>query len=201
MGQRTSQPAAAAQILLQDALNASEVIGRWDYDVPNDRVCGDALVALVFNIDPVQAEVGVPLRAFLDGIHPDDRERAARTIAQSAEDGLCCTLEYRVCSADGVTRWILDRGRIAHDRSGRPTHGSGILIDITQTKQEAASPHTSCFDPRRPLERAAEYGLAVRAAIHELPHSVLHQMGDMLLLEIGRRLSDIADVRRRGEAN
>nr|USU32450.1 PAS domain-containing protein [Methylobacterium sp. OTU13CASTA1] len=198
--QRNQRSIAITERLLQDAIDASEVIGRWEYDVPNDRVYGDALVALVFNLDPVRAEAGAPLSAYLDGIHPDDRERAARTIAQSAADGLSCTLEYRVRSADGVTRWILDRGRISQDHAGRPTKGSGILIDITQTKQDAALGGHSA-DTRGPLERAAEHGLAVRAAIHELPHSVLHSMSDMLLLEIGRRLSVIADIRRQGGVN
>lgn len=202
MGECEPRAAAVAQVLLQEALDASETIGRWEYDVPKDRVYADALVALVFNLDPMRAEAGAPLSAFLAGIHPDDRERAARTIAQSAEDGLSCTLEYRVCSADGVTRWILDRGRIAHDRAGRPTRGSGILVDIIQTKHEAgAGSQPSSFDPKDPLERAAEHGLAVRAAIHELPHSVLHQMSDMLLWEIGRQLSDITNVRRQGGMN
>lgn len=196
MGQRISYVDAPAQILLQEALDASEVIGRWDYDVPNDRAYTDALVALVFNLDPIAAETEAPLKAFLAGIHPDDRERASPTIAQSVEDGLSCTLEYRVRSADGVTRWVLDRGRFAHDREGRPTRGTGILIDITQMKQEAVLPV-----PTAPLERAAEHYLAAREAIHELPHSVLHQMSDMLLLEIGRRLADITAVKRQDKAN
>lgn len=201
MGQLRSQAAATAQILLQDALDSSDVIGRWEYDVPNDRVYASALVALVFDISPAQAEEGAPLSAFLDGIHPEDRARAARTIAQSAEDGLSCTLEYRVCSADGVTRWIMDRGRIAHDRAGRPTHGSGILVDITQTKLEAVDLRTSPSDSRPPLERAAEHCLAAREAIYELPRSVLHSMSTMLLLEIGQRLSDVLDVRRQDGTN
>lgn len=205
--QRTSYEDAAMQILLQDALDASDVIGRWEYDVPNDRAYADALVARVFNLDPIAAKSGAPLKAFLAGIHPNDRERAAQTIARSAEDGLVCTLEYRVRSADGVTRRVLDRGRFAHDRAGRPTRGSGILVDITQTKPDTVSGlsasdlRTSDLRPsnlRGSLERAAEHGLVVRAAIHELPPSVLHQMSDMLLLEIGRRLAQITDVRHQG---
>lgn len=202
MGQRVSPAAAAAQVLLQDAIDASDVIGRWEYDVPNDRVYADTLAALVFNLDPMVAEMGAPLSAFLEGIHREDRERAARTIAQSAEDGLSCVLEYRVCSADGVIRWILDRGRIDHDRAGRPTRGNGILIDITQMKRdEAACIHTATSVSNTPLERAAEHCLAVRQAIYELPPSVLHQMSDMLLLEIGRRLSGIAALERPGVTN
>jgi hypothetical protein len=187
---------APAQILLQDALDASEIIGRWEYDVRSDRAYTDALVALVFNLDPIAAEAGAPLKAFLAAIHPDDRERASQTIAQSVATGLSCTLEYRVCSADGVTRWVLDRGRFTHDREGRPTRGTGILIDITHMKQE---PPTSA--PTAPLERAAEHCLAVREAVYETPHSLLHQMTDMLLLEIGRQLSRSDGSERRGKAN
>lgn len=200
MGQRASQAAAATRILLQDALDASEVIGRWEYDVPNDRVYADTLAALVFNLDPRVAETGAPLSAFLEGIHPEDRERAARTIAQSAEDGLSCVLEYRVRSADGAIRWILDRGRIDHDSAGRPTRGHGILIDITQMKHDAGV-SVPIADANSPLERAAEHCLAARKAIDQLPPSVLHRMSDMLLLEIGRRLAAIAALERPGVTN
>ncbi len=196
VGQRTSYVDAPAQILLQEALDASEFIGRWEYDVPSDRAYTDALVALVFNLDPIEAEAGAPLKAFLAAIHPDDRERASRTIAQSVATGHSCTLEYRVRSADGVTRWILDRGRFPHDREGRPTRGTGILIDITHMKQEPTPPALTA-----PLERAAEHCLAVRKAVYELPNSVLHQMSDMLLLEIGRELSRNVEDELRGEAS
>lgn len=201
MGRREPCAAAAAEILLQDAIDASEVIGRWEYDVPNDRVYADALVALVFNLNPELAKAGAPLSAFMDGVHSDDRERVVRLIAKSAENGLPCAIEYRVCSADGVTRWVLDRGRIAQDGAGRPAHGSGILVDITQTKHDETA-YFSGLAPARPapLERAAEHCLAAREAIQELPQSVLHQMSDMMLLEIGLRLSEVADSRRSGTA-
>lgn len=202
MGRREPHAAAAAQFRLQDAIDASDVIGRWSYDVPNDRVYADALVALVFNLDPVRAQAGAPLGAFLDGVHPEDRERTARLIAKSAEDGLACVIEYRVCSADGVTRWILDRGRIARDKSGRPSHGSGILVDITQAKLDEAARLMESSSPLNvPLERAAEHCLAAHEAISELPRSVLHQMSATMLLEIGRQLATVDRDERLGRLN
>ena len=188
--------------MLQQAIDASDMIGRWEYDVPNDRVYADALVALVFNVDPATTVAGVSLDVFLAGVHPDDRERFTREIKRSAETGLCCTFEYRVCSADGVTRWVLDRGRIALDEFGRPQRGSGVLIDITQTRlgdHEEGSQQTC--QAQHPIERAAEHCLAARKAIHELPEPLLHRMSDMLLLEVGRALSKLTDERRRGAMN
>lgn len=52
MGRYRANEALASQIMLQQALDTSDLIGRWEYDVLNDRVYADALVALVFNVDP-----------------------------------------------------------------------------------------------------------------------------------------------------
>jgi hypothetical protein len=54
---------------------------------------------------------------------------------------------------------------------------------------------------QHPLERAAEHCLAARKAIQELPEPLLHRMSDMLLLEVGRALSKLADERYRGAMN
>jgi hypothetical protein len=194
--------AQVSQIMLQQALDASDTIGQWEYDVPNDRVYADALVALVFNLDPAETAAGTSLDAFRAGVHPEDRERFIQEIKRSTETGLCCTFEYRVCSADGVVRWVLDRGRIALDKDGRPQRGNGVLIDITQSrlaKQEESSELTC--QARHPLELAAEHCLAAHEAIHELPEPLLHTMSDMLLLEVGRALSKLTDERRRGAMN
>lgn len=202
MGRFQTRETLVSQIMLQQALDASDIIGRWEYDVPNDRVYADALVALVFNINPAETAAGTSLGTFLAGVHPKDRERFIREIKLSTETGLCCAFEYRVCSADGVVRWVLDRGRIALDEAGRPQRGSGVLIDITQSRlgDHARGTDASC-QAQHPLERAAEHCLAAREAIHEYPEPLLHRMSDMLLLEVGRALSKLTDERRRGAMN
>lgn len=115
MGRIQTREARVSQIMLQQALDASDLIGRWEYDVVKDLAYADALVALVFNIDPEAMAAGIALDVYLSAVHPEDRERLAGEIERSMETGLCCTFEYRVCSADGVVRWVLDRGRIVLD--------------------------------------------------------------------------------------
>lgn len=199
MGRYSAGEVEVSQIMLQQAIDASDMIGRWEYDVPNDKIYADALVALVFNIDPAATAVGVSLSVFLAGVHPEDRERFIREIKRSTETGLCCTFEYRVCSADGVVRWVLDRGRIALDEAGRPQRGSGVLVDITQWREGDQSAWSG--QEEHPLERAAEHCLAARKAIHEVPDPLLHRMSDMLLLEVGRALSKLTDAHHRAGMN
>ena len=50
-------------------------VGRWNWDIVNDRVTSDADFARLYGVDPELASIGAPLSSFFAGIHPDDRER------------------------------------------------------------------------------------------------------------------------------
>lgn len=190
MGGGGTVAAKASQIMLQEAIDALDVIGRWDWDISSDRVYADATVALLFNVDPALAEAGTPLAQFLNGMHSEDREETRRLIARCAEEGRSFLAEYRVCSADGCTRWVLARGRFTLDQAGAPLRGTGILIDVTPMRvEEVDHPPRTMLHSDHPLERAAEHCLAAHKAIYELPQSMLHQMNTMLLMEIGRQLT------------
>lgn len=194
MGRHRRLTTKDAELGLQEAIDASDVIGRWRYDVPNDRLYADTMVALVLNVDPMVAQAGIPIETFLAGVHPDDRERTARQFKQDEAIGGRCVLEYRVCSSDGVTRRVLDRGHIEHDAAGRPSQGHGVLIDVTQTRfEEAPNAMKASASAQHPLERAADQCLALNRTISELPDPLLRRMSDMLLLELGIALAKIAD--------
>lgn len=201
MGRYSAIGAKASQILLQEALDAGDIIGRWDYDVPTDLVYADALVALVFNVDPALAATGTPISTFFAGIHPEDRERATREIQRSIQTGLCCTLEYRVCSADGLIRRVLDRGRFALDSRGNAQRGSGVLIDVTHRDFESEIVTLTGSGAQHSLERAAEHCLAAKELLRDLPEPLLNRMNDVLLLEIGRSLAKATSGRGRTSLN
>ena len=84
------------------------MIGQCEYDILNDQLYADALMALMLSIDPAATAVGVSLKAFLSGVHPDDREHFISEIKSSTKTGLCYTFEYRACSADGPQRPLLN---------------------------------------------------------------------------------------------
>ena len=192
MGQRGTCAIEASQIVLQDIIDASDTIGRWEWDIPNDRLYADATVALLFSVDPTVAQDGVPLSLFLESIHPDDRAKTAEVIAASAQNGRSYVQEYRVYSADGIMRWVMARGLIELNERGQPHRGTGFLIDITQSRaNEAAYAAGLPNRSEHPLELAAEHCLAARYAVRKLAEPLLHNMTDMLLLELGRRLSDL----------
>lgn len=174
----------------QTALDALDVIGRWEWDAASDRARVDAVVALLFDVDPKEADEGLPLSRFIDGIHADDRDRVLALIRTSASEGSTYLTEYRVISVDGRTRWVLARGRFTSDHMDRPQSGAGILIDITRMRM---SEGTFSGDDSRiedtPLDRAADHAIAAQKAIADLQDPPLRAYADALLMELGRRLA------------
>ncbi len=72
--------------------------------------------------------------AWQTALHPDDRERCARTWRTSVEGGNVYDIEYRWRRADGVYRWMLGRAVPLRDRDGRVTRWFGTCTDIDDQK-------------------------------------------------------------------
>ncbi|KQN83895.1 hypothetical protein ASE90_08260 [Sphingomonas sp. Leaf67] len=128
---------AAADERLQQALSAGRNIGAWDWDVQGDIVRADSRFALLYGVDPAEAEAGAPIGTFFAAIHPDDLPHAQRQIAAAmdpAGDGTFIS-EYRVLRADGTSRWVSAQGRCSFDDEGRPAHFPGVSYDIDDRKQ------------------------------------------------------------------
>ncbi|TXM63830.1 PAS domain-containing protein [Methylobacterium sp. WL120] len=186
----------------QTALDALDVVGRWEWDAATDRTRVDAVVALLFNVDPEEAEEGLPLSRYINGIHTDDRERVLAEIRDSARESSAYLTEYRVISVDGRTRWVLARGRFTGDYHGWPQTGAGIIIDITQMRMsEGTVEDADSQADGTPLDCAADHAIAAQQAIVDLQDPQLKVFADALLMELGRRLAHEEILKRRKRMN
>ncbi|EAU43292.1 sensor histidine kinase, putative [Fulvimarina pelagi HTCC2506] len=120
---------------LQLALDASAIVGTFDWDVESDIIWADIRFASVFGLPPETAEIGASLEAFVEGIHPDDRERVTEKIRSACETGEPFIEEYRTIDADGRLRWIFCRGRCFLDENKKPVRFPGAIVDITAEKE------------------------------------------------------------------
>ncbi|MCD7877510.1 MAG: PAS domain-containing protein, partial [Cloacibacillus porcorum] len=57
--------------------------------------------------------------SFAMTIHPEDRERVLKMISEQTGDDYILSLEYRIITAEGNIRWILDRGRLVREHGER----------------------------------------------------------------------------------
>ena len=67
-------------------------------------------------------------------IHPDDREERLKRVRRAIETGEPYEAEYRIVTG-GKPRWVISRGTVDYDETGKPTHFTGVLVDITARKQ------------------------------------------------------------------
>ena len=175
---------------LQAALAASGVVGTWDWNPVSRRVRCDRGAAELLAGDAALAGRDLPLAEATAGIHPDDRRGLADEVARAAQAGGLFLAEYRAGLITGAPRRILSRGRIFHDRRGRPVRSSGILIDVTEGRSgDPDCPAAARIGPEAPLLRAADLCIAMRTALDDGGSEALRALIDRLLFQFGAEIA------------
>jgi PAS domain S-box-containing protein len=131
---RTEAALRKSEERLQLAIEASGVVGTWDWDITSNRIYADERFAALFSVDPNAIASGVPLNDFTSGIHPDDRAHVEEQIQEALETGAYYAAEYRTIGLDGQVQWVSAQGRCYYV-AGQPVRFPGIVVDITHRKR------------------------------------------------------------------
>lgn len=116
---------------LASALQAGEV-GTYFWDIASDRVTGDRNFASLFRV-LADERASAPVAAFLDVIHPADRDRVAAEIRRTLDTDVPFRSEYRILGPHGE-RWLLARGAVER-MEGQAVGWAGVVVDITERKR------------------------------------------------------------------
>lgn len=107
----------------------------WDWKIQEDRINWNKGIESVFGYK--QDEVGKTSKWWFDKIHPEDSIRMSiklySFIEQKTEKWQD---QYRFRCADGTYKYVLDRGFLLKDESGRAIRMIGAIQDITKQKEE-----------------------------------------------------------------
>ncbi|NIC00780.1 response regulator [Halobacterium sp. R2-5] len=114
-------------------------------------------------------------RSFLDGVHPEDRERVEAAMSDLSA-GEHFDVEYRVNEAEDYGRWVWARGEPIID-DGEVVRVTGFSRDITERKAR-----------ERDLQRT---NAVLSTLVDTLPVGVLAEDADRNVLAANQRLVDI----------
>jgi two-component sensor histidine kinase len=131
---QTERALAKTEERLRQALNASGMVGTFDWHVQSDMFFSDARFAEMFSVDPAKGEKGAPLAEYVAGIHPEDLERVANSVHNVVSTGEKYVEEYRLLPKNGSTRWVEARGECRYGEDGKPLRFVGVVVDITNQK-------------------------------------------------------------------
>ncbi len=107
--------------------------GIWDwYCSTNEVYCNDRLLEI---IGEVREEFELTPHNLMARMHPDDVSNIRQAITHHLQYGEKCEAEFRIQHSSGEYRYCVARGKAQRDRAGCPLRMSGIISDITESKQ------------------------------------------------------------------
>ena len=127
--QKSEADLAEARRRSDAALLAAEM-GTFVWDIPADRVYGDANFARIFGV-ALDSAGAAPIADYLAAIHTDDRDRVVLAIRNTVDNGADFSTEYRLLGGDRE-RWVMVRGGVDRDPTGRAIRFPGVVVDVTE---------------------------------------------------------------------
>lgn len=113
------------------ALRAANM-GSWDWDIKTGNLSWSERIEPLFGLRT--GEFSGTYNAFLERVHPDDRQRVEDSINICIEEGSDYDIEHRIVWPDGSVRWVHEIGNVIRDEHGIAIRMLGIVRDITSKK-------------------------------------------------------------------
>ncbi len=107
-------------------------LGNWEWDIETNDLHWSDEIYRIFGLDP--GEIGTTYVAFLNYIHPDDREDVKEAINEALRGGKPYSIEHRIVLPDDTTRIVHEQGVVTFNASGEPVRMVGTVQDITERK-------------------------------------------------------------------
>jgi len=127
------------KIHAEDALKRSESalleaqsiahIGSWEWDVPGDLITWSEELCRIFGVPA--GVVPDSYEAYLDCVHPEDRDLVDETVQGAYESLEPYHVEHRVKWPDGTVRFVDSRGQVVAGEDGSPVRMLGTAQDVT----------------------------------------------------------------------
>jgi diguanylate cyclase (GGDEF)-like protein/PAS domain S-box-containing protein len=121
-------------------------VGSWELDLTSGRLTWSDEIFRIFEID--QTAFGASYAAFLNAIHPEDRERVDQAYTDSVATRTPYEIAHRLLMPDGRIKWVNERYETHYDEQGKAFRSTGTVQDITELKlaEEALRLFASVFE-------------------------------------------------------
>jgi|CXWL01.1.fsa_nt_gi PAS domain S-box-containing protein len=128
---RAEQALRESEGRLQEAQQLAK-LGNWELDLASNRLVWSEEIFRIFELDPSQ--FGASYEAFLNVVHPGDRQEVNEAYTASVRDRTPYEIEHRLRMADGRIKYVREHGRTDYAGDGRPLRSVGTVQDVTAQK-------------------------------------------------------------------
>jgi PAS domain S-box-containing protein len=108
-------------------------LGNWDWNIITNELLWSDEIYRIFGLTPQQ--FGATYEAFLNLVHPEDREFVERSVNEALYEGQPYDINHRIILPDGAVRIVHEKGEVTFDNKGGPLRMVGTVHDITELKR------------------------------------------------------------------
>lgn len=108
-------------------------MGSWEWDIAEDELYWSDGIYPIFGLTP--EEFGWTYEAFLDFVHPEDRDLVRNAIEEALYQQRPYSLDHRIVLPNGRERIVHEQAKVIFDKAGKPVRMVGTVRDITREKE------------------------------------------------------------------
>jgi len=105
-------------------------LGSWEWDIVHDTLRWSDEVYWIFG--RTQQKFDGTYEAFMQSVHPDDRQRVEEEVRRAIEQGQAYSQDHRILLPDGTIRHVHEQGEVTIGEDGQAIRMVGTVQDITE---------------------------------------------------------------------
>ena len=166
-------------------------LGSWEMDLASGRLNWSDEIFRIFEIE--QSQFPASFDAFLNAVHPDDREAVNQAYTDSLEKREPYNIVHRLRMSDGRIKWVSEHCTSDFDANGKPLRSSGTVQDITERKREEAEREAVSRERLLLLESTGEgiYGIDIQGNCTFINQAAVRMLGYDVSETIGENIHEL----------
>jgi len=179
---RIAQESAEVNLAKLNEAQRIAHLGYWELDLVNNTLTWSDEIYRIFDLKP--QEFDATYEAFLDNIHPEDRDRVNKAYTDSLKNKTPYKIEHRLLLKNDKIKYVVEQCNTKFDENGNPLHSFGTVLDITEIK-------TTELKLLEAIQKSEENELKYRLLYEKSPLGIFIAKPDGIIIDINQTALDI----------
>jgi PAS domain S-box-containing protein len=167
-------------------------LGSWEWNIETNDLFWSDEIYRIFGLTP--GEFGANYEAFLDAVHPDDREYVTTSVDEALKNNREYNIEHRVVKKGGEMRIVNERAEVTFNDNGKAIRMIGTVQDITEQKEAEEALRNALEEVEKLKSRLQEENIYLQEEI-----KIDHNFDDIIsknekLTQIFRKIEQVAST-------